>query len=648
MAAAGKTRKIFDGRYEILSIVGRGACSVVYHARHAMAPASEVALKVLLTQRDHSSNGDRLRKEALAMVSCRHRYVIRLDDFHSVGDLCYLSMEYAPESDLRRFAATKGGQLTPAQLEVFLLQAADALGFIHRAGIVHRDLKPDNILVVNEKESRLADFGVAVLPGEESSIAELQRGVGTMAYMAPEVLEGVRYDQRSDVYALAVTFYELLTGSHPFESAPLMKQLEVRREGAFPALQEVNPNIPVWLAQPLMQALSYDAAKRFPSGAELQAAIMTMKRSGGTASKRNAVAVPAEKPAPAPEQKPAAKPPPRAAPAATEPARSKPPPAGPRPASPAETTPARAAPARPMPAPEVRPQVQAMPAPMATAAGNAAVALATEPPVAAAVTPAPVPAATAAEAAPATGLAGRAMAGIADEPAPRRAAPPGSRQQSAPRQSGPSLAQAAAQAQQKADRAVRQKTTLLNRETVSAVREEAQRQPRSELSRRDPKKSALMAVSIAVFFLIIAQGNLFLKRNYNIDLAHSIMHFTSSTPSDAPSLLPPGTTGALDFPALPGGVFTGSITDLVPGQTATLSLLSYADQGFVVVIAGIEGFRPALVQLDQKQPNGALRVASNGMILDLTGQVVEGEIVGYFRNIVTGEEGEWRARAPQP
>ena len=288
---------------------------------------------------------------------------------------------------------------------------------------------------------------------------------------------------------------------------------------------------------------------------------------------------------------------------------------------------------------------------MAAAAGNAAVALATEPPVAAPTTPAPVPAAMAAEAAPATGLAGRAMAGLGDEPAPRRAAPPGSRQQSAPRQSGPSLAQAAAQAQQKADRAVRQKTTLLNRETVSAVREEAQKQPRSErseLSRRDPKKSALMAVSIAVFFLILAQGNLFLKRNYNIDLAHSIMHFASSTPSDAPSLLPPGTAGALDFPALPGGVFTGSITDLVPGQTATLSLLSYADQGFVVVIAGIEGWRPALVQLDQKQPNGALRVASNGMILDLTGQVVEGEIVGYFRNIVTGEEGEWRARAPQP
>ena len=148
MGQAGKTTKrIFDGRYEILGIVGRGSRSVVYHARHALVPSSEVALKVLLQKKETSSLGEKLRKEALAMVSSRHKYVVRLDDFHSVGDLCYLSMEFAPERDLRVYAEKFGGKLGPKQVELFLSQAAEALNFIHKAGIIHRDLKPENILL---------------------------------------------------------------------------------------------------------------------------------------------------------------------------------------------------------------------------------------------------------------------------------------------------------------------------------------------------------------------------------------------------------------------------------------------------------------------------------------------------------------------
>ena len=90
-------RKIFDGRYEVLSIVGRGIDSVVYHARHVSGSNQEVALKVLLNHKNPTLLSERLRKEALTLVSCRHKYVVRLDDFHSVDNLCYLSMEYASD-----------------------------------------------------------------------------------------------------------------------------------------------------------------------------------------------------------------------------------------------------------------------------------------------------------------------------------------------------------------------------------------------------------------------------------------------------------------------------------------------------------------------------------------------------------------------
>lgn len=283
MALAGKKRKVFDSRYEILSIVGRGAASVVYHARHVDTPTNEVALKVLLNDKEQRSAGERLRKEALAMVSSRHRYVIRLDDFHSVGDLCYLSMEYAPESDLRKYCAKTNGVLHPLQAELFLLQLAEALAFIHKAGIVHRDIKPDNMLVVSPKEIRLGDFGVAVLPGEQSSLDELRRGVGTMDYMAPEVLEGKVYSAASDLYSLGVSFYELLSGKHPFASLPLAEQLDRRAENRVIPLDQVAPQVPSYLSTVIMQAMRADPAARYSSAKDLAQAILVNKANAKTA-----------------------------------------------------------------------------------------------------------------------------------------------------------------------------------------------------------------------------------------------------------------------------------------------------------------------------------------------------------------------------
>jgi serine/threonine-protein kinase len=149
-------RKIFDGRYEVISIVGRGTDSVVYHARHAASPTQEVALKVLLSQKEKTSVTERLRKEALTLVSCRHRYVVRLDDFHSIGDLCYLSMEYAQAGDLRKYLNQRGAPLNAEISERFLRQTLEALDFVHARIQVHVIAHEQrflflNILVFEEK-----------------------------------------------------------------------------------------------------------------------------------------------------------------------------------------------------------------------------------------------------------------------------------------------------------------------------------------------------------------------------------------------------------------------------------------------------------------------------------------------------------------
>lgn len=261
-------RKIFDGRYEILSIVGRGADSVVYHARHINGSGQEVALKVLVNKKNGASLSDRLRKEALTLVSCRYRYVVRLDDFHSIDDLCYLSMEFAPLGDLTKYVTTKGSPLSAEQATRFLQQSLEALDFIHATGVVHRDLKPENILVVSEQEIRLADFGLALLPGDEAEIEELKRGVGTFAYLPPESLEGIRYDSRSDLYALGLCFYEMVAGQHPFASASMAEQMEARRSGSIRPISELVPSLPPHVAGVITTLLAFEARDRFQTAAD--------------------------------------------------------------------------------------------------------------------------------------------------------------------------------------------------------------------------------------------------------------------------------------------------------------------------------------------------------------------------------------------
>jgi serine/threonine protein kinase len=270
-----KKRKIFDGRYEVISIVGRGLDSVVYHARHLSGAQQEVALKVLVNNKPKSSMTERLRKEALTLVSCRHKYVVRLDDFHSVADLCYLSMEYAAFGDLRKYITAQGAPLAAELGAEFLRQSLEAMEFIHATGVLHRDIKPDNILVINEREIRLADFGLALLPGDELDLEELQNGVGSLSYLPPEMLEGQFYDSRSDLYALGVCFYESMAGFHPFENAPLSEQQNARLDRNIKPLHEVNPRIPRHVSAVVATLMRHAVEQRFQTAMEALRALST-------------------------------------------------------------------------------------------------------------------------------------------------------------------------------------------------------------------------------------------------------------------------------------------------------------------------------------------------------------------------------------
>jgi len=755
MTESKAKKKVFDGRYDILSIVGRGACSVVYRAQHISPPVSDVALKVLVNKKGEKANADRLRKEALAMVSSRHRYVIRLEDFHSVGDLCYLSMEYAPEGDLRKFCSRNNGTLDITKAERFLLQATEALGFIHRAGIIHRDIKPENILVMNDTEIRLGDFGVAVLPGEESSIEELQRGIGTMDYMAPEVLEGIRYDQRSDVYALGVTFYELISGQHPFAGVAMADQLTMRQSEMIPHLSTLAPKAPGYLSEVIMRAMSYSVEDRYPTGREMLQAILVGKSEAPitttAAAKKPSVApkqlpknadiaptgvrietasnlskperVAANGPAVQNPQGNAAKSSSKRTPLAPltpkeEPTQTasagktikvapKPAPvAAPRPQdieaiADSDRSERTKAPTKPVfsktdpehtdvgPQTEVQPDIDFADRPSSALPGIGLKIGQKSPQIpkpsgggvrlkestqreTVSVPPAEVSAArevspsrqtvtTPSEANRIGGLAAAAIMGAPDDsnhrPTIGYAGPAAEEEEdnleleseeSTDPLPGPKKRGEVIQGFQGKFKKVREPS-----KKAAASSSDLGGNLLHRLAERfqiDPQKiKRLIVAAVGVGILLVVLASLSKAPVGSRSASGKGASEVVSNPADAAEL--PVVKGEnLTFPHLPQGMYIGTLSDLIPGHQTPLTIISLPNQSSLAFIVGVAGWTPQLTSLppqpaDPEAPVPAIRVASNGIILEITGQVVDGTLTGFFRNLTTGEEGQWNAAA---
>lgn len=603
MTEAAKKKKVFDGRYEVLSIVGRGAASVVYHARHVGALTSEVALKVLLKQNQkdgQTKNSDLLRKEALAMVSARHKYVVRLDDFHSVGDLCYLAMEYAPFGDARKFAATKGGRLSVETGELFFSQCAEALDFVHRVGIVHRDIKPDNILIVSDKEVRLADFGVAVLPGESPSMKDLQAGVGTMSYMAPEVIEGTAYDKRSDIYSLGVAFYELFSGIHPFEKAPLIEQLAVRQDNNIPPLHVVAPDVPRHLSDVVMQAMSYNPENRFANCPDMVQALLVKKSqpAKGVAAATIEKAQSAEVVPQPPLQKPVApeiekQPTQKIEKQGTRPLQQKP-------AAPQQPDLL----SKPPPAPP-RSNAQKPPTPVAAPHKPVIESPSSPPPV---------------------------DVEVVDEP--RKPAPSKKSEQPPP---APEEMHNAVE-NRKPKRSLEDlrrlaRETKSDTPTARAIKQE-KRAASKPVEERHPQSSSVLSSLFMLLFTAAAVYTIYSYFSGKSEAPGTIIQ-PDATAAPAENAQPT----AISFPELSNGVYHGSVRGLFVDHELPLSLISLGAERGIIVTIGLPGFTPQLVI-----PEGgteSLRISTNGFILDFHGITKDGAVSGEVVNIVTGEKGTW-------
>ncbi len=255
-------RKVGSAR--IVREIGRGGMGVVYEAFQDGLDRP-VAVKALDTKLTRSKEiVERFRREGRAYARLRHEAIVQVHDIVEKDDGLYLITEFVDGADLARVLA-QGGALPPECVALVGARVAEALDYVHFNRLHHRDVKPANIMVSRDGEVKLMDFGIAKAE-EDSSLTRAGMLVGSPSYMAPEVLAGEAKDEEeeksSDVWALGVSLYELVTGEKPFRGKNADELFTAIQRGKFPRVRSLAPDCPRSLARAVERCLARSPAAR--------------------------------------------------------------------------------------------------------------------------------------------------------------------------------------------------------------------------------------------------------------------------------------------------------------------------------------------------------------------------------------------------
>jgi eukaryotic-like serine/threonine-protein kinase len=261
---------VIDGRYEVLSRIGTGGMADVYLARDQLL-GRQVAVKLLHHRfAEDQEFVERFRREASSAAGLSHPNVVAIFDRGEWDGTYYIAMEYLPGRSLKAVVREQG-PLHPAAAIDIVIQILQAARFAHRRGVIHRDLKPHNVILDEEGRAKVTDFGIARAGASDMTLTGSI--MGTAQYLSPEQAQGHAVSAASDIYAVGIVLYELLTGSVPFDGETAVTIALKQVSAAPPPPSVLNPAVGPELDAVVLRALAKDPAQRFADAEEFIAAL---------------------------------------------------------------------------------------------------------------------------------------------------------------------------------------------------------------------------------------------------------------------------------------------------------------------------------------------------------------------------------------
>ncbi|MDS0525116.1 protein kinase [Clostridium sp. SHJSY1] len=264
-------------RYEILEKIGEGGMGTVYKGRCVILDTF-VAIKIIKTELNNSQKFiDRFNREANLIASLSHPSIVKFYGVGSKGNINFLVMEYVDGKSLRKII-NEHGRLDPTAALDIALQTARALEVAHKNNIIHRDVKPDNILITRNNKVKLMDFGLA--KGNDSiSMTSSNLIIGSAHYFSPEQANGHPVDGRTDLYALGIVMYEMVTGRVPFYGENTMAIIIKHANYPVTPPTDIVNNFPKYFNRVILKCLEKRPVERFQNATELCEALNIVKKS---------------------------------------------------------------------------------------------------------------------------------------------------------------------------------------------------------------------------------------------------------------------------------------------------------------------------------------------------------------------------------
>ena len=260
--------KIFAGRYRIIKQIGRGGMADVYLAKDLILDGEEVAVKVLRTnyQTDPIAVA-RFQREARAMADLDHPHIVRITDIGEEDGQQYLAMEYVAGLDLKRYIK-EHHPLSNEEAVRIMGQILLAMRLAHAKGIIHRDLKPQNILLTPDGTAKVTDFGIAVAFAE-TSLTQTNSMLGSVHYLSPEQARGSKATIQTDIYAMGIIFFEMLTGHIPYDGDSAVTIALQHFQKPLPSVIAENPSVPQSLENVVIKATAKKLTDRYQTVSEM-------------------------------------------------------------------------------------------------------------------------------------------------------------------------------------------------------------------------------------------------------------------------------------------------------------------------------------------------------------------------------------------